>query len=283
MLKKPEWLRIPYTENPNKHIVESILEKLNLNTVCAEASCPNYSDCFSQKTATFMILGTNCTRNCSFCNVNHALPHPADENEPDNISKAVAELSLRYVVITSVTRDDLPDGGAGHFAKVIRKIQTTSPETAIEVLIPDFGGCLDSLDIVTNSAPTVISHNMETVASLYSSVRPDAEYRRSLNLLKNIKLKNANIHSKSGIMLGLGEKKNEVLRLFDDLREVQCEFLTIGQYLAPSKNHFPVYEYVHPDKFKEYGEIALSKGFSAVASGPLVRSSYKAETLLKTV
>jgi len=276
MLQKPEWLRVKHMDNPNLATVEEILTRLRLNTVCREADCPNYMECFSRKTATFMILGTNCTRDCRFCNVHNDLPEIPDPDEPIKIALAIKELELKYVVVTSVTRDDLPDGGAGHFAKVILEVRRASPETVIEVLIPDFKGNLDALKIVTDASPDVISHNMETVEPLYAAVRPQAGYARSLNLLKNIKLLNPNIHSKSGIMVGLGETKEDVHKLFDDLRENCCEFLTIGQYLAPSKQHIPVAEYIEPCLFEEYGETARQKGFEFVASAPFVRSSYNA-------
>jgi len=276
MLRKPDWLRIRYSNTANRVAVEGILEKLNLNTVCAEAHCPNYMECFSRNTATFMIMGTNCTRNCRFCNVAFEQPQQLDAKEPGNIAQAVKELKLKYVVITSVTRDDLPDGGAGHFAHVIQAIKHIAPETAIEVLIPDLQGNIAALKIITDASPAVISHNMETVTSLYTTVRPQAEYKRSLNLIKHIKLLHPNIHSKSGIMVGLGETKEQVHALFDDLREVGCEFLTIGQYLAPSKQHIPIYEYIEPAQFEAYGQVARQKGFDFVASAPLVRSSYHA-------
>jgi len=279
-MRKPEWLRVPYIENPNREVVEGILKKFNLNTVCREADCPNYMECFSRKTATFMILGTNCTRNCRFCNVNYGEVQPVNRQEPDMIARAVQELGLRYVVVTSVTRDDLPDGGAEHFACVIREIRKISPKTAVEVLIPDLGGDIDALKTITDAAPSVISHNMETVVSLYGHIRPQAQYQRSLDVLGNIKRLAPNIRSKTGIMLGLGETKEEVYALFDSLRDVGCEFLTIGQYLAPSKAHFPVQEYITPQLFGEYGEIARSKGFDIVASAPFVRSSYHAEEAL---
>ena len=230
-----------------------------------------------------MVLGTNCTRNCRFCNVRNNLPNPVDPQEPERIGLAVARLGLRYIVVTSVTRDDLPDGGAGHFADVIRAIRRENPDTAIEVLIPDFLGNDRSLKTVVDANPTVISHNMETVKSLYSDVRPQADYERSLALLAKIKQMNPAVRSKTGIMLGLGEKKHQVLELFEDLRDVGCEFLTIGQYLAPSKNHIPVIEYIHPDQFEEYGKIAREKGFAFVASSPFVRSSYNANEALDSI
>jgi len=270
--KKPEWLRIPYYNNENSSFVTELLNELNINTVCIEADCPNRSECFSNKTATFMVLGTNCTRNCAFCNVCHGLPQNVDENEPSRIAEAVKRLELKYVVITSVTRDDLPDGGAGHYANVIEAIESYSPETIVEVLIPD----LSELKIVTDQSPAVISHNIETVESLYSSVRPEADYLRSLNVLSGIKRLDPGIRTKSGMMLGLGESQAEVLKTLEDLLDAGCEFLTIGQYLSPSKNHYPVVEYLDPDRFAVYGEKAKNMGFRYVASAPLVRSSYNA-------
>ncbi|MCL1855351.1 MAG: lipoyl synthase [Clostridia bacterium] len=276
MIRKPQWLRVSRRTDPNQEVIEGILRRLKLNTVCREANCPNYTDCFSRKTATFMILGTHCTRDCRFCNVQHGQPQPVDTDEPDNVAQAVKELGLLYVVITSVTRDDLPDGGAGHFAATIRAIRHTAPDTAVEALIPDFQGDLDSLQRVTDAFPAVISHNMETVKPLYQIVRPQAEYQRSLNLLRDIKRFQPTVRSKTGIMLGLGETWDQVLALFDDLRDAGCEFLTIGQYLAPSREHIPVREYIEPRRFEEYGAAAREKGFDFVASAPLVRSSYHA-------
>jgi lipoic acid synthetase len=276
MDRKPEWLRKTMVMDPNLPVVEGLLEELGLNTVCREAICPNYRECFSAKTATFMILGTNCTRDCRFCNVNNGPPLPADPLEPERVALAVARLGLRYVVVTSVTRDDLPDGGGAHFAEVIRAIGKTSPDTAVEVLVPDFQGDEAALATVANASPSVISHNMETVAALYAGVRPQADYRRSLTLLENIKHMNPGVRSKTGVMLGLGETRAQVLELFDDLISVGCEFLTLGQYLSPSRNHHPVIEYIHPDTFDEYGSAARKKGFDFVASAPFVRSSYHA-------
>lgn len=276
MNPRPQWLHVRHTNTPKTEMVEAVVRDLRLNTVCREAHCPNYLDCFAHKTATFMILGTNCTRNCRFCMVSYDQPQQVDPDEPEHVAQAVKELSLKYVVVTSVTRDDLPDGGAGHFAKVVRAIQKAVPETAIEVLIPDLHGDIEALKIMADAFPTVISHNMETIKPLYSVVRPQAEYKRSLDLIKNIKLLNPDIRSKSGIMVGLGETKEQVYELFCDLRKANCEFLTIGQYLAPSKEHFPVQEYIEPTLFEEYGDAARKMGFDFVASAPLVRSSYHA-------
>jgi lipoic acid synthetase len=283
MEKKPEWLRKKFIMNPNVAVVEGVLGELGLNTVCREALCPNCRECFTAGTATFIMMGTNCTRNCSFCNVRNGPPQPLDPNEPSRVALAVAELGLRYAVITSVTRDDLPDGGAAHFAEVIRAVGDASPQTAVEVLIPDFQGDEAALSVVAAANPAVISHNIETVAPLYPEVRPQADYRRSLKLLENIKRANPRVRSKSGVMLGLGETRGQLLELFDDLRDAGCELLTIGQYLAPSGNHHPVVEYVHPDMFNEYGEIAQRKGFSCVASAPFVRSSYRAGEALRHI
>jgi len=273
MKKKPEWLRVPYINNENNQLINKLLDDLKLNTVCTEANCPNRAECFSKKTATFMILGKHCTRKCRFCNVAYGVPDPIDISEPAGIATAVERLGLRYVVITSVTRDDLADGGALHFADTIRSVRKISPDTRIEVLIPD----LTNIDKIIKEAPDVISHNIETVKSLYSEVRPEANYERSLDVLRNIKKYDPKIYSKSGIMLGMGETKDEILKTFDDLLDAGCEFLTIGQYLSPSKNHFDVHEYINPEIFAEYAEIAKQKGFIYTASAPFVRSSYQAE------
>jgi len=272
MSGKPKWLRVPYHNNQNNSFVTNLLKELDLNTVCLEASCPNCAECFSNKTATFLILGKICTRDCSFCNVSYGTPQLVDEDEPQRIAGAVLKLDLQYVVLTSVTRDDLQDGGAGHFANVTAAIQRASPQTSIELLIPD----LPALKTVTDGSPAVISHNIETVQSLYESVRPSAVYERSLNVLKSIKRLNPGIRTKSGLMLGLGETREEVLKTFDDLLYADCDFLTIGQYLSPSKNHYPVYEYIELKVFDEYAKIAEQKGFRYVASAPFVRSSYNA-------
>jgi lipoic acid synthetase len=231
-MRKPEWLRKKRVSDPNVETVEKLIKELGLNTVCREAMCPNYGECFSSLTATFMILGRNCTRNCRFCNVKRAEPSPIDPEEPLNVARGAARLGLRYAVITSVTRDDLPDGGAAHFAGTIGAIRAESPNTAIEVRIPDFRGDYDALKTVADAGPDVISHNMETIASLYPEVRPEAEYNRSLELLGRIKRLNGAIRSKSGVMLGLGETRAQVLELLGDLRKQGCELLTIGQYLA---------------------------------------------------
>ena len=280
MLKKPDWLKISYRPSPHLTEMETLLESLQLNTVCREANCPNYVECFSKKTATFMILGTSCTRSCGFCNVKYGAPSAVDSHEPQRIAEAVKILGLQYVVITSVTRDDLPDGGASQFAAVIRALKLEAPKTAIEVLIPDFKGSIASLKLITDEAPAVVSHNMETVASLYEKVRPQADYRQSLDVLRAIKRLNPAVHSKTGIMLGLGETEEEVYTLLNDLCAVGCEFLTIGQYLAPSKAHYPVQAYIEPKQFERYGNVAREMGIAFVTSAPLVRSSYHAGAAL---
>jgi lipoic acid synthetase len=274
--KKPEWLRKKLTADPQQKVVEEILETLGLNTVCREAMCPNYAECFSLKTATFLILGTKCTRNCAFCNIQNAPPQPVDPLEPERTAKAVERLGLRYVVVTSVTRDDLPDGGAAHFAETIEAIRRQSPQTAVEVLIPDFQGDENALRRVAEANPSVISHNMETIEGLYSQVRPQADYARSLRVIENVTRMNPGVKSKSGIMVGLGETKEQVVELFDDMRRAGCALLTVGQYLSPSRGHYAVREYIEPALFDEYRKIALEKGFEFVASAPFVRSSYHA-------
>ena len=279
VLRKPKWLRMKIQGGENLNYVQEVLSKYHLNTVCEAANCPNRMECFSSKTATFMILGSRCTRNCSFCDVTSGTPDLLDPNEPERVAEAVKALGLKYVVVTSVTRDDLADGGSGHFAKVIRAIKEISPESLTEVLIPDFKGDKDALKTVIDAGPVIINHNIETVPRLYKEVRPQAVYKRSLELIGRIK-ELSNLYSKSGIMVGLGETFDEVIQSLHDLREADCDFLTIGQYLAPSKEHHPVIEYVHPDTFAKYKEEALKMGFREVASGPLVRSSYKAHEMI---
>ena len=281
--RKPEWLNIKLRGNREINNVNNLVKGLSLNTVCEEANCPNLMECFSKRTATFMILGSNCTRNCTFCNVTTGKPEVVDLEEPLKVANAVKELGLKYVVITSVTRDDLPDGGAEHFAKVIESIKELNKSIIVEVLIPDFKGDKTALSKVVESKPEVINHNVETIPKLYSTVRPMAIYERSLKLLENVKSMDKNILTKSGIMVGLGEKEEEVIDLFKDLRKVNCDILTIGQYLAPSKKHHPVVEYIHPDIFENYKDKALKMGFKFVASGPLVRSSYHADRVIDLI
>jgi len=279
--RKPDWLKVKLSNGLSLSYTKNIIAQFSLNTVCDEANCPNKIECFGKKTATFMILGSNCTRNCRFCNVTFGRPETVDADEPENVAKAIATLGLKYVVVTSVTRDDLKDGGSEHFAKVIGKIKEISLQTSVEVLIPDFKGSVEALKTVGDAAPAVISHNVETVPRLYGAVCPQSDYRTSLEVLKNIKLLYPSIMSKTGIMLGLGETKEDMIQVFKDLREVGCEILTIGQYLAPSGEHHPVIEYIHPDIFEEYENIAYEMGFTFVKSGPLVRSSYHADEALK--
>ena len=276
-IAKPDWLKIKVQDGPQRRRVSGLIQRLSLNTVCEEAHCPNLMECFSRKTATFMILGRICSRNCTFCNVTGGRPEPIDPQEPERVALAVRELGLNYAVITSVTRDDLPDGGSGHFVEVIQAVREINPAITLEVLIPDFSGRTESLKMIVKAQPEVINHNLETVARLYPEVRPQAVYRRSLLLLKKIKETNSGMMTKSGIMIGLGEKKVEVIQVFKDLRSVGCDLLTVGQYLAPSKAHHPVSSYIQPEAFDEYRRIALDLGFRQVACGPLVRSSYRAD------
>ncbi|MBP7174941.1 MAG: lipoyl synthase [Thermoclostridium sp.] len=281
-MPKPQWLRVKAHSTVGYEHVQEILKKLHLNTVCDEAACPNRGECFGRKTATFMILGSVCTRGCTFCNVTKGKSQPVDQNEPNHVAQAVKALDLKHTVITSVTRDDLPDGGAGHFASVVIAIRNQSPQVTIEVLIPDFQGDSHALRKVVEANPQIINHNIETVPALYSEVRPQANYHRSLELISRVKEMDPSIYTKSGIMVGLGEKPEEVLQVLSDLRKVNCDFLTIGQYLAPSARHHAVVEYIHPDQFDFYKVKAYEMGFLHAASGPLVRSSYMAEKALNS-
>ena len=278
--QKPPWLkkRIPPIQEIQE--VKSILEATTLHTVCEEARCPNLGECFSKGTATILILGRICTRDCGFCAVEHGSPLSTDEREPENVAQAVKAMGLRYVVITSVTRDDLPDGGATHYARVIRAIRAVDPETEVEVLIPDFQGDMHSLITVVEERPDVLNHNVETVPRLYPLVRPQACYEQSLQLLKRSKGHAPRILTKSGLMLGLGEERNEILNLMKDLREAGVDFLTVGQYLQPRSDRLPVVRYLPPEEFEELSEIGEAMGFRSVASGPFVRSSYHASQLL---
>ena len=278
--RKPEWLRVKIQGGQDSQKVKTLLSDLNLNTVCLEANCPNQMECYNRKTATFMILGRNCTRNCTFCNVQKQSPDPVDISEPKKIGLAVKALSLKHAVITSVTRDDLPDGGAAHFAEVVKEIRKSAPGVTIELLISDLSGNWDSLKIIMESKPDIINHNIETVPTLYSKVRPMANYKRSLELLKIAKKLMPEIRTKSGIMLGLGETNEQLISSFQDLLDHKCEILTLGQYLPPSSEHIEVKEYIHPEVFKELKDIALKMGFKNVASSPLTRSSYHADELI---
>ncbi len=277
--RKPEWLRIRYRKNEQTEQVIALLKRLSLHTVCQEAMCPNLFECFGKQTATFMLLGKTCTRNCTFCNVSKGEPEPVDIHEPDHLVQAVEELGLSYVVLTSVTRDDLPDGGASQFIQAICKLHKLSEALLIEVLIPDFQGSLEALSGVVRAKPDVLNHNVETVPRLYPEVRPMADYYRSLELLRKTKELNPAMLTKSGIMVGLGEKEDEVLQVFDDLRKADCSLLTIGQYLSPSPNHHPIVEYIHPEQFALYEKRAYRMGFKGVVSAPLVRSSHRAREL----
>ena len=275
--KKPNWIRTKITNTQNFFKTKEVLNKKKLYTVCQEASCPNISECWSKRHATFMIMGDICTRACSFCNVKTGKPTFLDPLEPSKIALATKELNLNHVVITSVDRDDLEDGGANHFSKVILETRKMNKKTTIEVLTPDFLRKGKSYKVVVDANPDVFNHNIETVPSLYRSVRPGSRYFASVSLLKSIKEINKTIFTKSGIMLGLGETRDEVLQVMDDLLSANVDFLTIGQYLQPSVKHYPLKRYIHPDEFQEFKELALSKGFLIVASSPLTRSSYHAD------
>ena len=275
--KKPNWIRTKILDTQNYFKTKEIINKKKLHTVCQEASCPNISECWSKRHATFMIMGDTCTRACSFCNVKTGIPAFLDSLEPSKIALATKELNLKHVVITSVDRDDLEDGGANHFSKVILETRKINKNTTIEVLTPDFLRKGEAYKKVVSAYPDVFNHNIETVPSLYRSVRPGSRYFASVNLLKSVKEINKGIFTKSGIMLGLGETKEEVLQVMDDLLSANVDFLTIGQYLQPSVKHYPLKRYVHPDEFQELKELALSKGFLIVASSPLTRSSYHAD------
>ena len=278
VLRKPEWMRIKLSISPKVQQVKNVLRKHKMATVCEEAACPNLNECFSHGTATFMIMGEICTRRCPFCDVGHGKPNPLDTEEPANLARAIAEMELRYVVITSVDRDDLRDGGAQHFANCIQQARDLSPHLTVEVLVPDFRGRMTpALDILSDTPPDVFNHNMETVPRLYREARPGANYQWSLKLLKEYAIRNPNVPTKSGLMVGLGENKEEMFRTLDDLRNHNVSMLTVGQYLQPSVSHLPVDRFVHPDEFNEYTEYALSIGFKQAACGPLVRSSYHAD------
>ena len=276
LLPKPEWIRVR-APGPGAFGETARLVRGNgLHTVCEEASCPNIGECWAQKHATFLIMGDTCTRACSFCNVKTGLPGALDADEPLKVAEATARLGLRHVVVTSVDRDDLADGGAEHFAQTIRAIRKLNPETTIEVLTPDFLRKDGALEIVVEAAPDVFNHNLETVPSLYLPVRPGARYFHSLRILQRVKELNPRMFTKSGIMVGLGEERNEVLQVMDDLRSAEVDFITIGQYLQPSRKHHPVARYVTPDEFENFAAIARAKGFLMVSSSPLTRSSHHA-------
>ena len=276
-IKKPDWLRVRVSGSKKFLETKKILSESKIVTVCEEANCPNISECWQKNHATFMIMGDTCTRACAFCNVKTGLPDKLDVFEPYKISQVVKKMNLSHVVITSVDRDDLDDGGAEHFAKTINAIRKTSPETTIEILTPDFLKKENALEKILKDYPDVFNHNLETVPRLYLSIRPGARYFNSLKLLNDVKDKNSNIFTKSGLMLGLGEEKNEIMQVMDDLRAAKGDFLTLGQYLQPTKKHAPVAKYITPDEFNSYKIIAESKGFLMVSSSPLTRSSHHAE------
>lgn len=277
--RKPVWLRRKLPAGPAYGEVRGLLKSSRLNTVCREADCPNRWECYSNKTAAFLIMGSKCTRNCRFCAVEHGPIEPPDPDEPARVAQAAEELGLKYVVVTSVTRDDLPDGGAECFAETIRNIRERLPDALVEVLIPDFKGDPEALQTVLRARPDVLNHNIETVRRLYPTVRPEADYRRSLDLFRNVSQFDSSIPTKSGLMLGLGEKKAEILDTFSDLLEAGCRILTLGQYLQPSRSHLPVQRFATPAEFDELGKTAREMGFKEVSSGPLVRSSYQAKKL----
>lgn len=280
-LKKPEWIRVKAGSSSTRfNEIKTILREAKLHTVCEEASCPNIGECFGKGTATFMIMGELCTRRCPFCDVGHGRPLPLDVDEPRHLAETIAKLKLKYVVITSVDRDDLRDGGAKHFVDCIRATHALSPATQIEILTPDFRGRLDrALNILREAPPDVMNHNLETVPRLYAQARPGSDYAHSLKLLKDFKAEHPHIPTKSGLMVGLGETNEEILQTMRDLRAHDVDMLTIGQYLQPSAHHLPVLRYVTPDEFKMFESEAMKMGFVHAASGPMVRSSYHADQM----
>ncbi|MAT65474.1 MAG: lipoyl synthase [Gammaproteobacteria bacterium] len=277
-LRKPKWIRAKSPAGPEVQRLKQVLRDNRLYTVCEEASCPNLGECFGHGTATFMIMGDICTRRCPFCDVSHGRPDPLDAEEPINLARTIKAMGLNYVVITSVDRDDLRDGGAGHFVACIEAVREHNPQTTVEVLVPDFRGRMDrALDIFTQAPPDVFNHNLETVPRLYKKARPGADYQWSLDLLQKFKATHPRVPTKSGLMLGLGEEFDEVVEVMRDLRAHECDMLTLGQYLQPSLHHLPVDRFVTPEEFDRLGEVARELGFSQVASGPMVRSSYHAD------
>ncbi len=277
-MRKPDWIRIKITNTPAVAQLKKLLRENNLVTVCEEAACPNLPECFSHGTATFMIMGDKCTRRCSFCDVAHGRPDPLDPNEPANLAKTIAAMQLRYVVITSVDRDDLKDGGAGHFVACIQAVREKNPNIQIEVLVPDYRGRMEvALEVTAKALPDVFNHNIETVPRLYKQARPGSDYAHSLRLLQEFSKLFPQVPTKSGIMLGLGETDEEVIQTLKDLRAHEVDMVTLGQYLQPSRHHLPVARFVTPEQFKIFGDTAKNLGFKNVASGPLVRSSYHAD------
>lgn len=277
----PDWLVKPIPQGKNLIEVRKVLSQLRLHTVCESAECPNLGECFSRCTATFMIMGNVCTRNCRFCAVEGGIPEPLDSNEPDRIARAVEHLGLSHVVVTSVTRDDLADGGANHFARTITALHDANRTATVEVLVPDFQGTRESIEVVVRARPDIFNHNLETVPRLYEKVRPQANYQRSLRVLEVVKELNGEILTKSGLMVGLGETADEIIRVMNDLRQVDCDFLTIGQYLRPSEDHVSVASFVSPKEFEEIAARGREMGFRGIAAAPFVRSSYRAHDLFK--
>jgi len=276
--KKPKWIRVKAASGNKVSQLKAVLREHGLHTVCEEASCPNLGECFSHGTATFMIMGDICTRRCPFCDVAHGKPFALNKNEPEHLAQTIASMKLNYVVITSVDRDDLRDGGAGHFAECIQAVRATSPEIKIEILVPDFRGRMEkAIAILIAEPPDIFNHNLETVPRLYKQARPGSDYKWSLDLIKKFGAAHPGVPTKSGIMLGLGETMEEVEEVMQDLRDHQCAMLTIGQYLQPSRHHLPVARFVRPEEFEQLGVTAKKMGFNRVASGPMVRSSYHAD------
>ena len=276
--KKPDWIRVKMPVSPEVTRIKNTLRKHKLASVCEEAQCPNLGECFSSGTATFMIMGDICTRRCPFCDVAHGRPNALDESEPRELAIAIADMGLKYVVVTSVDRDDLKDGGAEHFANCIRETRILSPDIKVEILVPDFRGRMDiALDILADEAPDVFNHNLESVPSLYKKIRPGSDYQWSLDLLKKYKQRRPDVLTKSGLMLGLGETAEELIQVMRDMREHNIDMITLGQYLQPSRDHLAVERFVTPEEFDQFGLIAKELGFKSVASGPLVRSSYHAD------
>ena len=284
MLRKPDWIRVKLSASDEITRIKNLLRENKLHTVCEEAACPNLSECFQHGTATFMIMGDLCTRRCPFCDVAHGKPLPLDANEPQHLADAIKSMALKYVVITSVDRDDLRDGGAGHFAECIRIIRQQTPQTKIEILVPDFRGRIDkAVAILVEQPCDVFNHNLETVPRLYKQVRPGADYQGSLELLAKYAQSHPQTPTKSGLMLGVGETTEEVHQVMKDLLAHGCSMLTLGQYLQPTKAHLPVVEYITPQQFDDYGAFALALGFKQVASAPMVRSSYHADLQAKSI
>jgi lipoic acid synthetase len=284
VLRKPDWIRIKLSASDDITRIKQIMRERNLHSVCEEAACPNLAECFQHGTATFMIMGDLCTRRCPFCDVAHGKPLPLDKDEPAHLADAIQAMALKYVVITSVDRDDLRDGGAGHFADCIQQIRAKTPSTKIEILVPDFRGRIEKAVAILAEQPCdVFNHNLETVPRLYKQIRPGADYRGSLELLRQYGAIHPQTPTKSGLMLGVGERPEEIQQVMQDLRTAGCTMLTLGQYLQPSKAHTPVQEYITPAQFDEYGEIAKTLGFKQVASAPMVRSSYHADLQAKTL